>query len=98
MNLKKKAVALQYDPDNSSAPKVTAKGKGLTAEKIIELAEEHKIPIEEDTSLVQLLSQIELNKQIPPSLYQVVAEVLAMVYQLDKRVGQDEKESSKEIR
>lgn len=88
--LGKKAVALQYNPEAAEAPLLIAKGSGLTAQKILELAEQHQIPIEEDASLVQLLSQVEINQQIPAALYQVVAEVLAMVYQLDKRVGQDE--------
>lgn len=81
---RQEAVALTYLPDQSDAPKVTAKGKGKIAENILEKAKEHGVPIQEDPSLVQLLGQIELNDTIPDQLYQAVSEVLAFVYQLDR--------------
>jgi flagellar biosynthesis protein len=62
---------------------VTAKGKGFIAEKIIALAKENNIPIKEDPDLVHLLSQVDLNREIPASLYQVVAELLSFVYKLN---------------
>ena len=79
-----KAVSLQYQAGKDPAPKVTAKGQGLVAERIIALAREHQIPIKEDPDLVQVLSQVSVNQEIPPSIYQMVAELLAFVYKLNK--------------
>jgi len=76
----KKAVALRYDREKDSAPKVVAKGKGHIGEKIIQIAKEHNIPIKEDPVLVETLSQIEINQEIPPELYQAVAEILVYIY------------------
>jgi len=80
----KKSVALQYDEKESVAPKVVAKGVGETAEKIIEKAKESNIPIYEDKALVEVLSEIELDREIPPELYKAVAEILAWVYKAHK--------------
>jgi flagellar biosynthesis protein len=77
------AVALRYNAATEKAPKITAKGRGLVAERIIALAREKGVPIREDPDLVQVLSQLDLNQEIPPSLYQVVAELLAFVYRLN---------------
>lgn len=84
MRRRKKAVALRYDREKERAPRVTAAGKGYVAERIIEIAEAHGIVIREDRELVELLSRIELYDVIPVELYQVVAEVLAFVYHLQK--------------
>lgn len=84
---RKSAVALRYTPGEAEAPRVVAKGKGFTADKILEQAKEHGVPVQQDSSLVQVLSNLELNEQIPVELYQVVAEVLAFVYQADQRSG-----------
>ena len=81
---KKSAVSLQYCPENDSAPKVTAKGHGDVAERIIELAKKHGVPIKEDPDLVQILSQVNINQEIPPSVYQVVAELLAFIYKVNR--------------
>ncbi len=78
------AVALKYDAARDRAPKITASGKGEVAERILALARENGVPIREDPDLVQVLSQLDLNQEIPPSLYQVVAELLAFVYQLNR--------------
>jgi len=83
-NTRKKAVALHYDQKMAAAPLVKAKGSGLVAEQIIELAKQNQIPIQEDSALVDILSKIELNQQIPHELFEVVAEILAMVYKLEK--------------
>ena len=77
----KTAVAIHYDEDEL-APKVVAKGKGEIAEKIIAIALENNIPIQEDTVLAKALSQVDLEEMIPPELYSVVAEILAFVYRL----------------
>ena len=81
--LSRSAVSLRYDSRVSKAPLVTAKGKGFIADKIIALAKENNIPIKEDPDLVHLLSQVDLNREIPASLYQVVAELLSFVYKLN---------------
>lgn len=81
---RKQAAALSYDKSGDSAPKVTALGKGLVAENIIEKAKEHDVPIMEDPSLVELLSTLNINEAIPNELFQAVAEVFAYVYRLDK--------------
>ena len=78
------AVALQYDAATDNAPRVIAKGRGQVAEKIMALAREHGIPMREDPELVQMLTQIDLDQAIPPSLYQIVAELLAFVYRLNQ--------------
>ena len=80
-----KAVALRYVPPADRAPKVTAKGSGLLAQKIIELAQKHGIPIKEDPVLIQILSQLDFYQEIPPSIYVVVAEILAFVYSVNNR-------------
>jgi len=79
----KKAVALQYQPKLDNAPKVIAKGKGQVAEKIIEIAREHNIYIQNDPDLIEVLSQLDLNQEIPSDLYIVIAELLAFVYSLN---------------
>lgn len=80
-----KAVALKYVPKKDRAPKVTAKGSGLLADKIIRLAKEHGIPIHEDPALIEVLSQLDFQEEIPPSVYTVVAEILAFVYSMNNR-------------
>ena len=79
-----KAAALKYGMQTKSAPVIKAKGMGDVAEKIIQLAQEHNIPIKEDPDLVELLVQLDLEQEIPPELYKVVAEILAFVYKLDQ--------------
>lgn len=80
------AVALRYDGFNT--PRVTASGKHLAAERILDLAKQNDIPIQQNTGLALALSEIPLDTEIPPELYFVVAEVLAFVYFLDE-VEQD---------
>lgn len=85
--VRKEAIALNYDATESSGPKVIAKGKGKIAEKILEQATTHNVPIYEDPNLVQLLGQLDLNESIPEELYQAVAEVFAFIYRLDQKHG-----------
>jgi flagellar biosynthesis protein len=80
----KTAVALHYDEKN--APRITAKGGGELAERIIALAEQHNIPLHEDRELVALLAQLDLGSEIPRELYLAVAEVLAFAYMLTGKV------------
>lgn len=81
----KKAVALKYDRKESGAPKVTAKGKGKVAEKIIELARKHDIPIKDDPDLIEVLSSLDIDEEIPQEIYVAVAELLAFVYSMNAR-------------
>jgi flagellar biosynthesis protein len=78
---KPKAVALRYD--GTSAPKVTAKGEGLIAKKIIETAKEHGIPLQKNEELTGLLSKVRLNTEIPRSLYTAVAQILVFLYHVN---------------
>ena len=73
------AVALEYDHSKGAAPKVTAKGRGATAERILALASEHDIPIEENGALAEALTQVELDDEIPEELYRAVAAVISYV-------------------
>lgn len=81
---RKEAIALSYDPDTLSAPKVVAKGKGKIAENILEKAKEYAVPIQEDPSLVEILGQLNINDSIPEELYKAVSEVFAYIYQVDR--------------
>jgi flagellar biosynthesis protein len=78
------AIALKYQPKADNAPRVTAKGKGKVAEKIIEIAKKNNIYIHNDPDLIEILSQLDINDQIPPDLYIVAAELLAFVYSLNR--------------
>ena len=80
----KKAVAIKYQPKSDTSPKVIAKGQGRVAEKILEIARENNIHIHNDPDLIEVLSQLDLNEEIPPELYVVVAELLAFVYSLNR--------------
>ena len=83
--MKKKTIAnaLKYSPVEDRAPKVVAKGKGFTAEKIKELAKENGIPVYKDEKLSKQLYNLSIGEEIPPELYDVVAEVLAFIAKLD---------------
>ncbi|ADU30774.1 EscU/YscU/HrcU family type III secretion system export apparatus switch protein [Evansella cellulosilytica] len=82
--INKRAVALGYNRSEDEAPVVKAKGKGYVADEIIKRARENNIPIQEDSSLVEILSQLEMNERIPTALYGVVAEVFSFVYRVDQ--------------
>lgn len=77
------AVALRWD--GQGAPRVTAKGSGEVADRIIALAREHAVPLREDRALVGILSKMDLDQQIPAKLYIAVAEVIAFAYALEGR-------------
>ena len=79
------AAALTYDIKKDLAPRLVAKGRGVIAEKIIELAKEYGIPIQEDRTLVELLLKLDLGDFIPPELYQAVAEILAFIYRIERK-------------
>lgn len=88
---RRKAVALRYAADKDAAPKVIAKGAGLLADKIIELARENGIHVQEDRDLCEILSKLNVDTEIPENLYRAVAEVLAYVYRLNRAMGKPPK-------
>lgn len=83
----KRAVALKYDPNQNAAPIVVAKGKGRVAETILEKAHEAGIAVQEDAALVEVLSKLDLDQQIPGELFDLVAEVLSFIYRADKKMN-----------
>lgn len=83
---KKTAVALQYEK-GYDAPKVIATGKGIIAEKIIEKAGQNEVPVYKDEKLAKSLSSLEIGDEIPPELYEVVAEILVFVDKMDRLKG-----------
>ncbi len=82
----KKAVALKYN-ENDTSPFVLAKGKGYIAEKIIEKGKDQNIHIHKDENIIENLMQLDIGEEIPPELYEVVAEIIAYVYYLDRKLG-----------
>lgn len=77
------SVAIKYDANEAKAPVVLAKGEDYLALKIRETAKEHHIEIVENKPLARMLyTNVDIGQEIPPELYQAVAEVLAMVYNL----------------
>lgn len=81
----KKAAALRYDKEKENAPRVIAKGKGQSAENIIKVAQLHKLPIKKDEDLIELLSNVEIDKEVPEALYKAVAEVFSFIYKTTKK-------------
>ena len=81
----KKAVALQYDQDQSGAPKVIAKGKGTIAEKILQKAQEFEVPIFQNEALATSLLSLDIDEQIPPNLYKAVAEVFVWLMKSEQQ-------------
>lgn len=79
----KTAVALAYNPEDN-APKILATGKGEVAEKIIEKAKENHVPLHKDNKLADTLSKLKIGDAIPPELYEVVAEILVFVDDMDR--------------
>ena len=79
------AVALRYDLEKDRAPRIVAKGSGEVAERILELAQKHGVPVHEDPELIAALARLDVQDQIPPELYQVMAEVLTFIYKANKK-------------
>lgn len=83
--MRQKAVALKYDATQNAAPKVVAKGQGESAKNIIKLAEENGVPLKKDEDLVELLSKVELDHEVPNEMYKAVAEVFGFIYKMSKK-------------
>ncbi len=88
---RRSAIALRYDVDRDRAPLILASGRGPVADEILRIAEENKIPLYEDRELASLLAKLELDTEIPPELYVLVAEVLFFVYKLDRMAEKRER-------
>ncbi|VBB05632.1 type iii secretion system substrate exporter [Lucifera butyrica] len=86
-NETKQAIALHYNPERQNAPRVVAKGTGLIAENILNIAKQSAVPVYQNKTVAGMLMAVELDREIPAALYQVVAEVLAYVYRLDQEAG-----------
>ena len=82
----KKAAALSYEKGDA-APKITALGKGEIAERIINTAEKNNVPLFKDDNIVNTLLNFELGSEIPPELYEIVAEILVFICHIDKLRG-----------
>ncbi len=78
------AAAIKYDVAQMNAPEMTASGRGVIAEKIIETARQHGIPVQYDPALVQVLAKLKVGSEIPVELYRAVAEILAYVYSINE--------------
>ncbi len=83
-NPNRTAIALEYNPNESEAPKVVATGKGLIADKIVEQAKDANVPVHKDSKLAGTLSKLEIGDMIPPELYEAVAEILVFVDAMEK--------------
>lgn len=81
----KRAVALRYKIDRDRTPLLVAKGHGRVAERIIEIAKNHNIPIHIDPELALILGKLDINEEIPPSLYNAVAGVIAFILTVEKK-------------
>lgn len=81
----KKAAALSFTEGNE-APRVTAVGKGEVAERIIRTAKENDVPLFENSDLVTTLLQLDLGQEIPRELYNVVAEILVFVSDIENKL------------
>lgn len=75
-----KAVALKYD--YHSAPTVTAKGSGLLADKIMQVAKENNVLLHQSPELVEMLSTLDLGEEIPEALYLAIAEIIAFAHSI----------------
>ena len=85
------AAALRYreeHPFGDTAPRLVAKGEGLLAERILEEAKKHGIPIQQDPDLVAALAPLDLDRLIPPELFQAVAAVLAALYRANRSAAE----------
>lgn len=78
------ATALKYDIGRDESPRIVATGVGAVAAEILDVAQEHEIPVYRDPPLAKALGQLELGSMVPPEMYQAVAEVLVFVYSLDQ--------------
>lgn len=84
-----KAAALKYDPGEDTAPVIIASGHGTTAERIIDIAEQNGIPVYRDDSAASLLCMLEIGRDIPVELYEVVAAIYTQILKTSKEILDD---------
>ncbi|AXH15287.1 EscU/YscU/HrcU family type III secretion system export apparatus switch protein [Malaciobacter mytili] len=84
-----KAAALKYDIQNDNAPKLVAKGEAQIAKNIIKIAQDNNLPIKKDEDLIELLSKLDIDKEIPASMYKAVAEIFSFIYKLTNQPKKD---------
>ncbi len=94
----KQAVALKYTPEKNRAPEIIGLGSGEIAEKLIEKAKEYDVPIYKNDELASTLNTFNIGDEIPPELYEVVAEILVFVSNMDKKIGDKKWKKSELIR
>ncbi|MGE5676369.1 MAG: EscU/YscU/HrcU family type III secretion system export apparatus switch protein [Mycobacterium leprae] len=82
---RKTAVALGYEPESGSAPRVLAAGQGELAEALLALAAKHHVPVQTNGPLAEALVKLQIGREIPPELYAAVAEVLAFLWRQEAR-------------
>lgn len=80
-----KAAALTYDRESDAAPRLSAKGRGQLAERIIEVARQHNIPVQRDADLVEILEKVDIDSEIPLEVYAIVAEIFAYLYKVNQK-------------
>jgi flagellar biosynthesis protein len=84
---RRRAAALRYE-SGERAPKVTASGAGLVADRIVAAAREAGVPVRSDPALAEALAALELGRDVPETLWTAVAEALAWAYRLDAKASQ----------
>ncbi|MCS7267057.1 MAG: EscU/YscU/HrcU family type III secretion system export apparatus switch protein [Geminicoccaceae bacterium] len=87
MEREKIAVALRWTPEEGGVPRITAKGRGGLAERILAAARAHGVPVREDPALVRLLERLRPGAPIPTAAFAAVAEILVHLYRLDARLA-----------
>jgi flagellar biosynthesis protein len=85
----KLAVALKYRLQEDAAPLVIASGRGVMAQAILKKAQELDIPVHPDSELAQMLGDVEVGQTIPEELYEVVAQIMAMIYKMDSALDKN---------
>jgi len=86
-NKKNSVVALKYE-NGFKAPKVVAKGSGYIAEKILEVAQENEVFIHTDENLAENLNKLELGSDVPPELFEIVAQIYIFADKIDAILGE----------
>jgi flagellar biosynthesis protein len=84
-----RAAALQYRQGHDALPRIVASGRGAVAERIVDLAFAHGVPVREDSDLATLLASVEPGNDIPIEAMMAVAEVLSHLYRLNNWLGAD---------
>lgn len=79
------AIALKYIKEEMDTPEVVAKGRGMVARRILEMAQKNNIPIEGNQHLAEILSTVEINDRIPAESFAAVAGILSKIYELDAK-------------